>query len=272
MRLKLTITPQPADPQATKGISNLPGLLSPYFTGRNDQCTRLGQLLSPKSPPILSQKRAAVFGMPGVGKTQLALQFSTVNKDQFDNVFWVSGATYEKLNNGFQEIAELLNLPEKSRPEQHVKVQAVKRWLVEDTNRHWLLVIDNVDADDFKVVLDFIPQGSNGSLLFTTRKSGAALHLCGETDRVIELTEMNSDESCDLFLRAFGPTAGNKAHDNDLARKIVKDMGNLPLAIDQAAAFARIMDCSLEDYLEMYQENQSEASLLVSITSVTLLN
>lgn len=259
MRLNITISQQPPAPKRIEGISSLPGLLSPYFTGRATQCHRLAQLLSPTAPPVPSQKRAAVYGMPGVGKTQLALRFATVNKQQFDNIFWVSGASYEKLSNGFQEIAELLNLPEKSRSEQHVKVQAVKKWLTEDPTRNWLLIIDNVDAEDYKVVLDFIPQGSNGSLLFTTRKSGAALHLCGETDRVIELTEMSPDESYDLFLRVFGPSAVKQAHDINVAKEIVKDMGNLPLAIDQAAAHARLMECSLEDYREMYQGDQSQA-------------
>lgn len=258
MQLKITLQRDVHTSRRIEGIYSLPGLLSPFFTGREAQCDLLGHLLAPAPS---SQKRAAVYGMPGVGKTQLALRFAATNKHQFDNIFWVSGASYEKLSNGFQEIAELLDLPEKSRSEpQHVKVQAVKKWLTsEDMTRRWLLVMDNVDADDYKAVLEFIPEGPNGCILFTTRKSGAAVHLCGDFNCVVELKEMDPEESCALFLRVLGPGTENRPNDASLAAEIVKDMGNLPLAIDQVAAHARIMECSLEEYREMYLGDQSQA-------------
>jgi len=50
-----------------------------------------------------SPTRCAVYAMPGMGKMQLALQYARLsyNQGQYSAIFWISGMTVEKLNQGF---------------------------------------------------------------------------------------------------------------------------------------------------------------------------
>src|SRR5260370_33049646 len=86
------------------------------------------------------------------GKTQIALEYAYRNKDDYQVILWVKAETEGSINADFVTIASLLNLPEKQEQEQHLIIEAVKRWF--KNNVGWLLVLDN--ADDLEMVRGFI--------------------------------------------------------------------------------------------------------------------
>ena len=105
-------------------------------------------------------------------------------------ILWVKAETEASINADFVTLANLLDLPEKHEQDQRRIVEAVKRWFQEHTG--WLLILDN--ADDIPMVRGFIPVGSKGHVLLTTRA-----HATGGVVRRIEVEKMEPGEGA-LFL------------------------------------------------------------------------
>src|SRR5207245_443512 len=137
---------------------NIPFARNPLFTGRENVLKRLYDTLR-------ASKTAAVSGLGGIGKTQTAVEYAYRNRDDYKAIVWVKAESRESLNSDFVSIAHLLDLPEKQEQEQRLIVEAVKRWFKDHSG--WLLICDN--ADDLKMVRDFLPTGGKGHILLTTR-------------------------------------------------------------------------------------------------------
>ena len=174
----------------------------------------------------------------------------TVNKDNYKAILWVKAETEASINADFVTIASLLDLPEKQEQDQRKIVEAVKRWFQEHTD--WLLILDN--ADDIAMVQGFIPVGSKGHILLTTRA-----HATGSIARRIEVEKMEPDEGA-LFLlhraKLLDPDAPLETAprtEQDTAREIVKVMDGLPLALEQAGAYIEETECGLQGYLRLYR-------------------
>lgn len=99
-------------------------LLCSHFTGRMLELEQLQIAFSKGSDRIPS--RAAVFGMPGLGKTQLALKYAaSAYTYRYSHIFWISAASVGKIREGYETILDSLELPERFSSEQHLKVAAV---------------------------------------------------------------------------------------------------------------------------------------------------
>jgi hypothetical protein len=111
---------------------NVPYSKNPFFTGREEVLADVGKELH-------ASGLAALTGMGGVGKTQIAAHFAHEHRDEYSAVLWASAASQEAMVSGFAAIASLLNLPEKDEKDQALAVAAVKRWL--EANGGWLLIV-----------------------------------------------------------------------------------------------------------------------------------
>src|SRR5690242_5382841 len=67
----------------------VPNELSPRFWGRIDAAQAVRQPLDPRDGED-SLKTFALFGMGGVGETQIALHYANQSRKQYDAIFWVS--------------------------------------------------------------------------------------------------------------------------------------------------------------------------------------
>src|SRR6266566_5741270 len=170
---------------------NVPFRRNPFFTGREPIVTQVHSLLHAGKTAALSQP-PAISGLGGIGKTQTAVEYAYRYREEYQYVLWVQANTQETLLSNFVALAKLLSLPEQDAREQQITVQALKQWL--ETHSGWLLIFDN--ADDLAIVQDYLPAGSTGHTLLTTRAqamSGLA--------RKIELDTMSPEEGATLLLR-----------------------------------------------------------------------
>src|SRR5215469_554821 len=165
-------------------------------------------------------------------------------------ILWVKAETEGSINADFVTIAHLLNLAGKQQQDQHKIVEVVKRWFQEHTD--WLLILDN--ADDLAMVQGFLPLGSKGHILLTTRA-----HATRRIAQRIEVEKMDPDEGA-LFLlhrsTLLDPNAlleAAQGSDRNIAREIVKEMDGLPLALEQAGAYMEETECGLQGYLRVYR-------------------
>src|SRR5260221_6097020 len=227
---------------------------NPFFTGRGDLLSTLALALHTGQSAALSQPQA-MSGLGGVGKTQVAIEYAHRHAQDYQAVFWVSAASQETLLSGFAAIADILQLPERYEPDENKSVAAVKRWLQQ--HRHWLLILDR--AEDLSLLLDFLPPTRPGHLLLTT-----CVQALGGLANRIEVTPLDQSSGTLLLLHRAGllplEASLEQAREADLsdAQRLWQELGGVPLALDQAGAFIEEMQCSLSDYLYLYQTQRSE--------------
>jgi hypothetical protein len=243
-------------------IFEVPGLLSVYFTGRKRELQVIHSFFCSTGKDEAFPKRAVIHGMAGIGKTQVALKFANTYQSRYSTVLWTSAVNSIKMSQGYDRFAELLDLPEKSRTEQHVRINAVKRWLskqaINSEGHSWLLILDNVDRGNIQEVFDFLPSSneSGGSILFTTRSHETAARLVGSAGLSIELSKMDDEEGVELLLSA----SEIEARDDETkmkASRIVASIGSLPLVLDQLAFIAREAQGDLDTCTKHVKENKS---------------
>src|SRR5437588_8814842 len=230
-------------------VWNVPFRRNPFFTGRESILTRLHTMLHGGNAAALSQP-AAISGLGGIGKTQAAVEYAYRYRGEYQYVLWVQANTHETLTSSYVTLAGLLNLPEQGAQDQSLTIQAVKNWL--EQHDKWLLIFDN--ADDLSLVDAFLPSGSRGHILFTTR----AHVLSGRAQRV-EVEEMDAEEGALFLLRRATMLAQDAALSSvseavrTAATAIVEAVDGLPLALDQAGAYIEETGCGLSRYLELYK-------------------
>lgn len=255
----LSPSPAPAPsptPTHKRKLWLMPNSPNPFFTGRERLLEQILERLSARREASLTQPQA-LYGLGGIGKTQTATEFVFRHVDTYSHVFWLQANDRETLVADFVTLAQLIELPEPAKDEQYETriIDAVKRWLSENTN--WLLVLDN--ADDLPMVQKFLPTRRKGYILFTTRAEAA-----GRIAESIEVEKLTLEEGTLLLLRASkrlkakAPLEQAKAEDRALAEEIAREMDGLPLALVQAAAFIDETGCSLAEYVNLYATHRQE--------------
>jgi hypothetical protein len=116
--------------QAQAPIWNVPYQRNLLFTGREDVLKRLNEALRADKTAALAQPQA-ISGLGGIGKTQTAVEYAYLNRDDYQAILWVKAETAGSIISDFVTIAQLLNLPEQQEQEQLHIVEAVKRWFQE---------------------------------------------------------------------------------------------------------------------------------------------
>ncbi|KZP26516.1 hypothetical protein FIBSPDRAFT_714032, partial [Athelia psychrophila] len=182
--------------------------ISSCFTGRESElsfiATSFDTFQSDKPTRVVS------YGMPGLGKSQLALRHANQAfiAGTYSHIFWVSASTVEKLVQGLAKILVLVNHADRSHPDQDVQLAAVRLWL-DHSQRHgcrrWLLILDNVTVESIHFLQEHLPrQNSNGNILITTRTCNIAesvANVAGQKHVLFELRALSKAQSVDLLLR-----------------------------------------------------------------------
>lgn len=163
-------------------------------------------------------------------------------------------------------LADLLDLPGRYSADQSANLTSVKRWLEDpelNGDKNWLLVIDNANHDTAAKVQGILPQrNQKGSILMTTRTKEVAESLAfayGKQHECVALGMPGIESATSLLLCRAGidqAKLGQGAFKE--AEELVKSVGCLPLAVDQAGSFIKESDYSVHDALNIYQTKDVE--------------
>ncbi|KAI8168729.1 hypothetical protein K4K49_012692 [Colletotrichum sp. SAR 10_70] len=275
------------------GYFIVPYSKNPDFVGRNHILDDLKRGLDHRSLSTQSKGKAnarprlCLYGLGGVGKSQIALAYAYWLKDIRPDisVFWVYSGNADRFRQAYVDIARECKIPGHDSPSVDI-LSLVKAWLQSKSHDPWLLIIDNADDPDVffprafngdrssppraehgrdgknAALAQFIPQCTcgNGSVLFTTRNKQAGLKLSSSPASLIEVDQMNDRESVEM-IRAL---VGNNQISDEIASGLSERLEKLPLAIAQASAFIQENSMSAGDYLERLDRGDDDIVRLLS--------
>jgi tetratricopeptide (TPR) repeat protein len=219
---------KPRFPGSPPEIWNVPPR-NPNFTGRAADLGRIREGLA--GQPAMTVH--ALHGMGGVGKTQAAIEYAYRYVDDYDLVWWVNAEQATLTGEQLARLAEQMGLPPLADPE--AMMAAVRRAL--RTRDRWLLIFDN--AEDAHQIRPLLPGGA-GHVLITTRRGGFR-----SLGGVMDLDILNRAEAIDLLRRRVPDLA------DDQAEQLAERLGDLPLALDQAAAYLDQTGMAPQEYLDL---------------------
>ncbi|CEJ93571.1 hypothetical protein VHEMI09149 [[Torrubiella] hemipterigena] len=240
-----------------------------YFVGRDQELSTLRQWSSARD----TSHNMAIFGLGGVGKTQIALEFAFRTKEQHQDfsVFWVPATDRLAFEQAYKDIGVAINIPGIDADGADVK-QLVKDALSDKRSRPWLMIVDNADdinmffsqTTDTEIItpalIDYIPSHPNGSTLFTTRNRKVAVK---QADRnIIMLQIMEPDDANELLEKSV--LRQEILLDKDSTAELLRLLGYLPLAIIQAVAYINENDTSISEYTGLYNESEVEVMEVLS--------
>ncbi|KAJ5940817.1 hypothetical protein N7516_000985 [Penicillium verrucosum] len=203
-------------------------------------------------------RSAALWGLGGSGKTQVALEFAWRHiEDGVCSVFWVHADNRATFTQDYKAIADKLGLPDDLDGE---KLLTAVRDRIEGQSR-WLIVLDNADdlavfgvgpargsAEESPSLYTYLPKGTNGTMLWTSRDERIVGTLVGAQCGIPVGRMSNEEAICLLGNLKNGKGELSSEEDSD-ARKLLEELQWLPLAISQAGAFMRRRSMPIQQYL-----------------------
>lgn len=228
-------------PGALPQVWNIPAR-NPNFTGRVFALTALARQLAAGGTMTVTSVR----GMGGVGKTQLANEYAHRHATDYDLVWWIAAEEPALIADQFARLAAAMGLEpgqdaETVRLEVHQRLREVPGWL---------LIFDNADTvDDIRRWLPpaLLSPGIPGHVLVTTRRDGFTA--LGD---VYDLDVVDEAEAVQI-LRARVPQIPDQ-----VAGQIAEELGRLPLALEQAAAYVTRAQLPPGDYLQLLRTRAQE--------------
>ncbi|OOQ82657.1 putative nb-arc domain-containing protein [Penicillium brasilianum] len=230
----------PCDPSQVHYI--IPSMENCHFTGRESMLDELKQKLFIQG----DTKRLAIFGLGGIGKTQVALQLARWVKAHVPDcsIFWASAISLESFEQACVKIVKELRIRRDTDDESAMEM--VHRQLSSDDAGKWLFIVDNADDED--LLFDELHQYFPATMSFAGRD-------------IIELQKMPEEEGIAFLSKIIGEesTSGEES-----MKQLLEELNFLPLAISQAAHYICRNNGTTTRYLEIMQKSEKDRMRLAS--------
>ena len=215
------------------------------FVERDEQEQLEALITDPK------RQRIVLVGMRGRGKTQLAATLAKQCEDaNWSLVAWVNAVSPESIKSALVELAKELKLDTSDQPTQEQIIARCLNSLRSSEASDRLVIFDNVE--EINDLRGLVPTGDGLRVLATTTNNTGWEHQDWTTIRV---GVFDRSESIDYLL------AVTKSDDQNAADALAERLGDLPLALAQAAATAHNGDLSLARYLDRLDSYGSERAI-----------
>ena len=205
------------------------------FTGRENVLTHVRQQLA------AGDTAQALCGLGGVGKTQLVIEYAHRFADDYDLVWWVDAEQPTLIG---EQLATLAIAAEWA--DTHVDTPTAVREAFRRLRgqARWLVVFDNAETPE--AVREWLPEGP-GHVLVTSRSPGWAI--------LAEPVHVDVFPRCDsvALLSTIAPAVSSPDAD-----RLASELGDLPLAIAQAAGVLAEGAMPVDDYLRELAEHTAE--------------
>ncbi|TGJ83408.1 hypothetical protein E0Z10_g5367 [Xylaria hypoxylon] len=219
------------------------------FQGREAVLDDLHKVLRPNDGVVgkSGQKSCVIHGIGGVGKTQVALEYTYRYREDYSRIFWVRAETGVELSTSFASFARSL-VPDSAVFYQLTNVKQVRDWMVQ--NDRWLLIFDNADAVDLDLSL-YWPPSCHGEIIVTTQRRDFRHWAVND----IHLDTFDEDVGAQLILDIIDDTSQTHSKETiETARNISIELGGLPRLISHIAGYIEGTKASLNAILSSLQQ------------------
>ena len=206
---------------------------NPVFTGRDEMLAEVGRLLADGPVAVV-----AVRGLGGMGKSQVALEYAHRMRasGRYRVAGWVRADSAVTVAGDLAAMAPQLGLrADGPAGEVAASVVAALR-----SRRDWLVVFDNAQAPGD--LAGMLPGGA-GHVLITSRNRA-----WGGVASQLDLEVFSRTESVAFLCKRSGRDEPGAAAD------LAGELGDLPLALAQAAAYIDARAVTIGGYLALYRD------------------
>lgn len=217
-------------------IWNIPHQRHPFFIGRNKEIAKLKELLHENDS---TQKLFAIHGMGGVGKSQLAVEYAYTYENLYKIIWWIRADDTITIMADIEDLCIRLGLSIRNQNGESIALEELFGWM--EQNEDWLLIFDNAGSQT--ELADFIPIRHRGKILITSRNPNWIVS--------IPLKLLETEQSIEFIINSTGQ------NDLETARLLSRELGDLPLALEQASAYIRESGLSMMEYLERFRNYRS---------------
>ncbi len=184
---------------------------------------------------------AVLCGPGGAGKTSVAVEYAHRHLAEVEVCWQFPAEDPAVLAAEFAVLAAQLGPREVADPRDPVaSVHAV----LARPQAGWLVVFDNVP--DRASVARFVPPAGPGRVLITTQNQH------WPPGQALEVPVLDPEVAADFLVNRTGDP------DRAAARELAAELGGLPLALEQAAAYMQATGITLARYLPMFQDRQAD--------------
>jgi hypothetical protein len=231
----------PVRPDIQPDGPRFPGMIPPIWNvpTRNADFTGRGTILESLRDQLASGGMAAVlaqalYGLGGVGKTQVALEYAHRFKADYDLIWWIHAERADQVSLALADLAGRLglNVRDNVADAAEAALEALRR----DAAGRWLLIFDN--ADDPRELDPYLPTGP-GHVIITSRNQ-----MWSHSAEPLEVDVFTRQESVAHLIRHVP-----ELEPQDAAR-VAAALGDLPLAIEQAGAWLEQTGMPAATYVE----------------------
>jgi tetratricopeptide (TPR) repeat protein len=185
-----------------------------------------------------------IYGLGGVGKSELALQYAHVHYEHYQLTWWITATSPDQIELGLASLGNRLC--------QSISIAGTTsdaaEWAIGWLQAHdrWLLILDNVEnpAD----VEPLLGQFGRGHVILTTRIDADWSRIADP----VRLDLLDFDPAVELLV-----TRTDRRTPEDLAAlaQTVRELGYLPLALDQAAAYMTAQHVAPAAYVQRLRQH-----------------
>lgn len=183
----------------------------------------------------------ALCGLGGAGKTSLALEYAHRHLAEVGLAWQFPAGDQSVLMAEFGELAAQLDSRDLLDPRNPVvSVHAV----LAAYQAPWLLIFDN--APDPMSVAPFVPPAGQGRVLITSRNQIWPL------SQALDVPVLDANTAADFLINRTGDP------DRSSAMELALELGGLPLALEQAAAYIQATGDNLAEYRASFQQRRPD--------------
>jgi hypothetical protein len=273
----------------------LPLKKNEFFVGRDYEIQKIYQKMKTTSS-ILS-----LTGQGGAGKTQIAVEYAYRHANEYSSIVWIDGTSTESIEQGFLEKAHhlwrkyyalghyntsatflsLRDLFKDDGLDTHdnldQKASSIRRktclasatkimldWFNTPENKHWLLVIDNLDDQHLLEDIErFIPTSSWGNILLTTRVPSSKWQevVVGRMSEEAAFDMLSTLGNLNITKNSTGNLPCSSRYREliisgySTATRLFDELGYLALSIAHCCAYVKMFHVSLGKYLILLDED-----------------
>ncbi|CVK94922.1 related to calcium-independent phospholipase A2 [Fusarium mangiferae] len=223
--------------------------------------------------PQDGHQRAALTGLPGSGKTQIAIQFAEWVHSSYPkySIFWLSTGNFEESYSRIAQKLDLFRLYEHESKSTDARV-LFHRYLSSERLGRWFLIIDDADTDNDppstssqpKSVFSDLPHSEEGNILFITHSMKAATAAVGnQVNKVIKVSGLETPDAISILRNSLF----NKGllSDEDIVKELISELNGLPFSIQLAVRYLNNhAHLTIAKFLELLRSPGQDAFPFVS--------